>query len=138
MENVLPLPKADKVSQFNKLWRECTSSEKEQIKAIVEGVGKTSKQLRDDARDIIEFLNRKTGRRYRANGSTLEIVMARLRSGASKQELKAVVAKKCMDWREDERMEQYLRPKTLFSRTNFENYLGEIGDIVIQDGQDDD
>lgn len=136
MSNILPFENSDKVTQFKQLWSSCTKSEKDTIRAIVEGVERSTKELRQDAIEVIEFLNKKTGRRYRANGSTIEIVLARLRSGATKQELKAIVAKKSMEWREDERMEKYLRPKTLFNRTNFENYLGEIGEVVVQDGDE--
>lgn len=76
---------------------------------------------------VIQFLNEKTGRNYNATGANLELLSARIRDGATERDLFQVIAKKTRDWRGDPKMEPFLRPKTLFNRTNFENYLGELG-----------
>ena len=77
--------------------------------------------------EILAFLNEKTGRSYEPVPANLELIVARLKDGATADDLRAVVAKKCREWRGDEKMDTYLRPKTLFSRTNYAQYRGEIG-----------
>jgi hypothetical protein len=37
-----------------------------------------------------------------------------------------VIAQRVRKWKGDERMEEFLRPATLFNRTNFWQYHGEI------------
>ncbi len=59
--------------------------------------------------------------------ANLEMIAARLKDGSTVAEMRQVVAKKCREWATDEKMESYLRPKTLFNRTNFANYQGELG-----------
>jgi len=87
---------------------------------------KTMSGKPDDAKQILEFLNSKTGRNYKPLKANLEMISARLKDGATVDELRMVVAKKCREWAADEKMNIYLRPKTLFNRTNFANYQGEL------------
>jgi uncharacterized phage protein (TIGR02220 family) len=79
------------------------------------------------AREVLNFLNDKTGRNYEPVPANLEMVEARLKEGASVDDLRAVVAKKTREWASDEKMAQYLRPATLFNRTKFAQYKGELG-----------
>lgn len=82
--------------------------------------------LRQEAIGILEYLNRNTGRRYRPQDSNLKLIVARLKSGATPEQVREVVFSKCEQWGRDPKMAEYLRPKTLFSSMNFEQYLGEI------------
>jgi uncharacterized phage protein (TIGR02220 family) len=84
-------------------------------------------ELRKTAAEIINFLNAKAGRSFDANGANADFVVARLKEGATVEDLRAVVAKKCRDWKGDEKMSAYLRPETLFGRTKFASYKGELG-----------
>jgi uncharacterized phage protein (TIGR02220 family) len=79
-----------------------------------------------DAIQVLSFLNEKTGRQYEPGPANLELILARLKEGATPDDLRAVIAKKCREWAGDEKMNQYLRPKTLFNRTNFAQYRGEL------------
>src|SRR6185503_7175595 len=79
-----------------------------------------------ESREVLEYLNRATGRSYRAVESNLKLIAARLKSGVSALQVKEVVLHKFDQWKGDPKMDEYLRPKTLFNATNFENYLGEI------------
>lgn len=76
--------------------------------------------------EVLTFLNEKTGRNYRPVKANIEMIAARLKEGATVDECRQVIAKKCREWRADEKMESYLRPKTLFNRTNFAQYQGEL------------
>ena len=44
----------------------------------------------------------------------------------SYEECRAVVALKCREWGQDDKMEKYLRPATLFNREKFNQYAGEL------------
>lgn len=80
----------------------------------------------EDAKEVISFLNLKTGRNYRPVLVNLDIIASRLKEGATLQDCKSVIAKKTREWRGDEKMEPYLRPATLFNRTKFAQYVGEL------------
>jgi len=83
-------------------------------------------ELKAQATEILQFLNSKTGRNYQAVNGTLKPLMARLREGFTVTQCRQVIAKKARDWAANEKMEPYLRPKTLFAQENFANYIGEL------------
>lgn len=85
-----------------------------------------NKTLKTEAITVLNFLNQKTGRNYRPVETNLKMIVARLKSGVSTQDCFCVIAKKSREWKKDEKMEIYLRPKTLFNATNFEQYVGEL------------
>lgn len=80
----------------------------------------------DEAIEVLNFLNSKAGRAYRATRANLELIRARLKDGATVQDCKQVIARKVMDWLHDDKMRSYLRPATLFNRTKFDQYTGEL------------
>jgi len=84
------------------------------------------RRLRAEAVQILLFLNQKTGRGYEPVDSNIDPIVARLKEGNTAADIRAVIAKKCREWLGDEKMELYARPKTLFNRTNFANYKGEV------------
>ena len=84
------------------------------------------KKLQDEAIQILTFLNSKTGKNYRTVETNLILVRARLKSGASSDDIRGVIARKVREWKGTE-MEKYLRPATLFNATKFEQYIGEQG-----------
>ena len=74
-------------------------------------------------REIVDYLNRKAGTNYRASTKkTKDHITARLNENWKLEDFKTVIDKKCADWLGDPKMEQYLRPETLFG-TKFESYL---------------
>lgn len=71
----------------------------------------------------INYLNAKTGSKYRANNrKTLGHIKARLEEGFVGKDFKRVIDNRLSHWKDDPEMEQYLRPMTLFG-TKFESYL---------------
>lgn len=91
-----------------------------------ENRSRTTTSGKPDARSVLQFLNDKTGRQYRPVRANLEMIEARLKEGATIDELRAVIAKKCREWLGDAKMAPYLRPATLFNRTKFAQYQGEL------------
>lgn len=75
---------------------------------------------------VLEFLNEKTGRHFRPVATNLRFIEARLRDGHTEQQLKVIVTRKYAHWHGDPKMDEYLRPATLFNRVNCEQYRGEL------------
>lgn len=95
-----------------------------------------------DYDSIISYLNEKTGKAYKATtAKTKSLINARVAEGFTVDDFKVVIDKKCTDWLGDEKMEQYLRPETLFG-TKFEGYLNakrsrtKTSSVVLPDEDD--
>lgn len=76
-------------------------------------------------KEIVDYLNKKTGNKYRSSGSkTKSLIKARFNEGFSLDDFKAVIDVKSSQWLNDQKMNKFLRPETLFSN-KFEGYLNE-------------
>jgi len=74
----------------------------------------------------IEYLNEKTKSHFDPkNKSNQDLVRVRYNEGRTLEQFKQVIDTKVAQWLNDDKMFKYLRPSTLFNRTNFENYLNE-------------
>ena len=73
------------------------------------------------AREVIDYLNEKTGSSYRYSETSLRPIRARLKEKFTVENCKTVIDKKTEEWKGTE-WEKYLRPETLFG-SKFENYL---------------
>lgn len=79
----------------------------------------------DDIKEIVEYLNHATGASYRVNTpKTQQMIRARMREGFTVDDFKTVIDKKTKAWGKDPKMQEFLRPVTLFG-TKFESYLNE-------------
>ena len=82
----------------------------------------------DTCNEIINCLNSLAGTNYRSNGKATQNLLKALLKDYSKEDILLVVEKMCYKWSNPEKgekdMSEYLRPSTLFRRSNFENYLG--------------
>lgn len=87
----------------------------------------------DDAPELLDYLNKKTGQHYRPVPSNLSLLQARLKEGATPEDIRAVIDHKCFEWQNDPKMSQYLRPKTLFAASNFNQYVGQLPDTKTVD-----
>lgn len=87
-----------------------------------------SQNFKNEAREIIDFLNVKTGRAYQHVDANLKLVIARLKDGESPDDIRAVIAMRCRKWGGDPKMDEYLRPATLFAAKNYAQYRGELID----------
>lgn len=99
-----------------------------------------NKILDEQAIEVLTFLNEKIianakdgkkKRGFRLVNAHLKFIRARLNDGISVQDCRSVIAIKFRQWCENKDMVNYLRPKTLFNATNFEQYLGEL--IVVEE-----
>lgn len=77
--------------------------------------------------EIIDYLNLKAGTKYRSSSKkTQGLIKARYAEGFDIDDFKTVIDKKTAEWKNDKKMNQYLRPETLFG-TKFEGYLNQKG-----------
>lgn len=95
-------------------------------------------------KDIVEYLNEKSGKNFRSsNKTTQQHINARLSEGFTVEDFKTVIYKKCAEWIGTD-YEQYLRPQTLFGN-KFESYLnapikarkGRSGVAIKEPAEDD-
>ena len=85
----------------------------------------------DQAVRVLEFLNVKSGRKFRTNANTLKPIIARLSEGFTVQECKQVIVRKCREWKgvtfqNGQPGDQYLSPFTLFGPINFNKYVADL------------
>lgn len=74
-------------------------------------------------KEIISYLNEKAGTSFRNVKSNDDFIIARLKEGATLDDLRAVIDLKCKDWI-GKPESKYLRPETLFNATKFNSYVG--------------
>ena len=96
----------------------------------------TAKAERIPYKEIIDYLNEQTGRKYshKANKNQ-DLIKARWNEGFRLDDFIQVVDNKVNDWLRDEKMNQYLRPATLFSN-KFDGYLNETNKRKVTSGND--
>lgn len=92
------------------------------------------KQSSDDAqrdktaeatRSIIDYFNERMGTHYTyRNRNINSLISARLKEGFTVEDFKTVIDNKIASWKGTE-WEQFIRPKTLFAPSHFEEYLNE-------------
>ena len=83
-----------------------------------------------EAPKVLDYLNNKLRlkgkRKYRQTKGNLSLITARLREGYSVEDLNSVIDDRYAHWGQDEKMRKYIRPSTLFSKSNFSNYYSGI------------
>lgn len=81
----------------------------------------------NEEKEVLAYLNQKTGRNYQPVKANLSLITGRLKEGYSTDDMILVIDDKCQAWLGDEKMREYLRPKTLFNATNFSQYVAGTG-----------
>lgn len=77
-------------------------------------------------KEIINYLNEKANKKFSYKSeANKKLISGRLREGRTIDDFKHVINVKCDEWLNDEKMSEYLRPATLFSQKNFENYVNQ-------------
>lgn len=80
---------------------------------------------KDIYRAVVQYLNEKADKSYKySSKSTERLINARLNEDFSLDDFKKVIDNKVDSWKDDVKMNTYLRPTTLFG-TKFESYLNE-------------
>lgn len=89
-----------------------------------------------DCKDVLAYLNIKTGKQFRECDSSLTPIKARLKeSGVSVDGIKQMIDRQCQKWKGTS-MEDYLRPQTLFGKEKFESYYAAREmPLIAENGQ---
>jgi uncharacterized phage protein (TIGR02220 family) len=72
---------------------------------------------------VISHLNTATGKAFKNVKSHQKFISARIKEGYSESDLITVIDRKASEWLTDPRMNEYLRPSTLFNSEKFDGYL---------------
>lgn len=88
-------------------------------------------RLDEQSKAAIDYLNKTCDTAYRHVESNLKLARARLKEGASLNEIKRVIDAKAKEWKGTNQA-RYLRPETLFNATKFAQYVGLLGAPVLQ------
>ena len=83
-------------------------------------------QRREDAIKMLTVLNNMTGKNFRFVDTNIDPIIQRLKSGIEVNQIHQMIGYKVREWKDDDKMVKFLRPATLFSRTNCEQYIGEM------------
>lgn len=75
---------------------------------------------------VIDYLNQKTGKHFRHTPTNKRTIMARVKEGATGQDMRLVIDNQCREWLNDKKMNKFLQPSTLFRASKFEGYLNQM------------
>lgn len=78
---------------------------------------------------LLEFLNKAANRHYQPVESNIKPICARLAEMIPPDDeatVRRMIADRCERWEGDAKMDEYLRPATLFGKENFHNYVGQL------------
>lgn len=79
---------------------------------------------KEDARLVIDHLNKKTDKHFKYVDNNIDIINARMAEGYSVENIKTMIDIKVSQWKDTE-SDKFLRPETLFGKTKFQGYINE-------------
>ena len=121
-----PLGEWCKDHQKNKKEEEKLKNKKEKNKKQNPPSPKTLFDVIPVTKTVIEYLNEKADRHYRADTKdNISLVENLIKLGYTVEQIKYVIDVKVTEWKNDSKMRQYLNPKTLFRVSNFDRYLNQ-------------
>lgn len=80
-------------------------------------------KYKENIEQILKYLNEKTKKNFKNDSQ--DFISGRLNDGYILDNFKKVIDIKVAEWLNDPKMSKYLRPSTLFRKSNFEEYLNE-------------
>lgn len=84
--------------------------------------------LKGIAARVLLHLNEVAGTGFHLVDTHMQLVIDRIViDGATEQELCQVIDMKTAEWRGDQKTQNWLRPSTLFRKSNYANYVGLLG-----------
>lgn len=86
-------------------------------------------------KEIIDYLNKKTEKNYsHKSKANQKLIQARFNEDNTKEDFFTVIDNMVAQWKGNPKMEEYLRPKTLFSG-NFDNYKNQTSKVSQSSNQ---
>ncbi len=81
----------------------------------------------DSPEGIISYLNQRSGKNFQSVESNLKFIRARMKEGRTAEEIRRVIDDRITAWTDKPKMQEYLRPGTLFNAEKFNGYFGNLG-----------
>ena len=78
--------------------------------------------LKKEVLEVIAYLNERAEKNHRPNQDNCAVIGSRLNEGYTVDQCRTVIDNK-MRWKGDQKMDEYLRPITLFQKSKFDGYL---------------
>lgn len=88
----------------------------------------TNRQPKNESicKEVIEYLNEQADKKFNWKSKQAQkYINARLNEGYSIDDFKKVIDTKVAEWKNDEKMNRYLQPSTLFAPSHFDEYLNQ-------------
>lgn len=105
------------------------------VSASKNGESEGKEKLINFARVIIHFLNEQAGRTFTESAVNFSLVCARLKEvNCDVDGVKRMIIRQVARWKGDLKMDEYLRPKTLFGKSNFGEYY-DNRDLPVANNQ---
>lgn len=87
-------------------------------------VGTGQSQKRIDYAGLIQYLNDKSGKHFKDTANNRKLIAARLHDGHfSEESVRKAIDHVVESWSGDPKMDQYVRPTTIFKQSKFEDYV---------------
>jgi uncharacterized phage protein (TIGR02220 family) len=86
-------------------------------------------EIKETSKEVIDYLNKVTGKNFKYTDANIIIISARLAEKYTLDDIKRVVDIKSAEWLGGKKMDKFLRPSTLFRKSNFDNYANESPDL---------
>ena len=81
---------------------------------------------------VLGFLNKTCGSSFRPSTANIQLIQQILKDNHTPEDIMQVITVKHKEWAKDDVMAKYLRPITLFNKSKFSSYLGQV-DILTLD-----
>jgi len=78
--------------------------------------------------EVLNFLNETANKNFQPVESNLKFIKARLKEQPA-EILKQVIQLKTFEWKDDFKMNDFLRPETLFNATKFQTYIQKVHEV---------
>ncbi len=112
------------IEKFRELWKRSSERERQKIIQLISETHLSPDQLHEQACEVLEHLNLRSGRKFRKSRRSLTHIVERLREGVTIEDCLHVIDNRCRVWKTDSRMSDHLNPVTLFRPEKFEKYIG--------------
>lgn len=114
-----------------------SGNHKRQDTPTKDNITKDTSEANAIAGRVIDHLVASTGKRFRHTAGNFKFIRARLKEGHTEADLIAVINTKTAHWLKDPRMNEFLRPSTLFNSEKFEGYLNASAAVTNSFAQTD-
>lgn len=117
---------AERMRRYRERKRNAQGNPKRNASHSAKRNAKRNGECNAQAVEILEFLNAETHHKFPPVKATLDLITARLEEGYTPVQLRQIVVRKQREWGGDPKMKPFLRPKTIFGKTNAANYAGDL------------